>query len=120
MRAQLAAVSRTTSSMVSAMSAPAAVSASILLCALPVLPLMIAPAWPMRLPGGAVRPEMNATTGLSKPVSRIHAAAFSSSEPPISPMSTTARVSGSSAKRWSTSGKLRPITGSPPIPTDVV
>ncbi len=27
-------------------------------------PPMIAPAWPMRLPGGAVRPAMKATTGL--------------------------------------------------------
>src|SRR5258706_571488 len=32
-------------------------------CAVPLPPEMIAPAWPMRLPGGAVRPAMNPTTG---------------------------------------------------------
>ena len=74
----------------------------------------------MRLPGGAVRPEMNATTGLSKPLRAIHAAASSSSEPPISPIITTRRVSGSAANKPSTSTKRSPITGSPPIPTDVV
>ena len=31
--------------------------------ALPFPPAMIAPAWPMRRPGGAVLPAMNATTG---------------------------------------------------------
>ena len=35
--------------------------ASILL----LLPLMTAPAWPMRLPGGAARPAMKATTGFA-------------------------------------------------------
>ena len=38
-------------------------SAAILDSAVPSPPLMIAPAWPMRRPGGAVRPAMNATTG---------------------------------------------------------
>src|SRR5262245_60220554 len=51
------------SKIVSATGTPAACNASTLPCAVPVLPEMIAPAWPMRLPGGAVRPEMNATTG---------------------------------------------------------
>ena len=37
---------------------PAACSASILSEALPLPPLMIAPAWPMRRPGGAVRPAV--------------------------------------------------------------
>ena len=31
---------------------------------MPLPPEMIAPAWPMRLPGGAVRPAMKAATGL--------------------------------------------------------
>lgn len=35
---------------------PAASSALILSCAVPLPPAMIAPAWPMRRPGGAVRP----------------------------------------------------------------
>ena len=42
---------------------PAAFSAAIFDSAVPSPPLMIAPAWPMRLPGGAVRPAMNAATG---------------------------------------------------------
>lgn len=36
---------------------PAACSASILSDAFPLPPLMMAPAWPMRRPGGAVKPE---------------------------------------------------------------
>ena len=43
---------------------PAASSAAILSDALPEPPEMIAPAWPIRLPGGAVCPAMNAASGL--------------------------------------------------------
>ena len=43
--------------------APAARSAAFLFAALPSSPEMIAPAWPMRRPGGAVAPAMKATTG---------------------------------------------------------
>ena len=43
---------------------PAASSAAILSSALPEPPEMIAPAWPIRLPGGAVCPAMNAAIGL--------------------------------------------------------
>src|SRR5215218_9485464 len=32
-------------------------------CAVPLPPEMIAPAWPIRLPGGAVTPAMKPTTG---------------------------------------------------------
>ena len=42
---------------------PAAVSASIFSLAVPLPPEMIAPAWPMRRPGGAVWPAMKAATG---------------------------------------------------------
>ena len=42
---------------------PAAFSAAILSAAVPLPPAMMAPAWPMRLPGGAVWPAMKATTG---------------------------------------------------------
>ena len=42
---------------------PAFLKASILPSAVPVLPIIIAPACPMRFPGGAERPAMNATTG---------------------------------------------------------
>ena len=47
----------------SATATPAALSAEIFPSADPSPPLMIAPAWPILLPGGAVRPAMNATTG---------------------------------------------------------
>src|SRR5262245_800971 len=43
--------------------APAAPSAFIFSAAVPLPPAMMAPAWPMRRPGGAVCPQMNATTG---------------------------------------------------------
>ena len=43
---------------------PAAFSAAIFSAAVPVPPEMIAPAWPIRLPGGAVCPAMKPTTGL--------------------------------------------------------
>ena len=42
---------------------PAASSAAIFSAAVPLPPLMMAPAWPMRRPGGAVWPAMKATTG---------------------------------------------------------
>ncbi len=48
----------------SATSMPAALRAASFSAAVPLPPEMIAPAWPMRLPGGAVRPAMNAATGL--------------------------------------------------------
>src|SRR5438445_798202 len=43
--------------------APAASSARIFSAAVPLPPAMIAPACPMRRPGGAVWPQMKATTG---------------------------------------------------------
>src|SRR5262245_173309 len=47
-----------------AMRTPAASNAAILSAAVPRPPAMIAPAWPMRRPFGAVCPATNATTGL--------------------------------------------------------
>ena len=44
--------------------------AAILSAAVPLPPLMMAPAWPMRLPGGAVCPAMKAVTGLRHLASR--------------------------------------------------
>src|SRR5438046_7277636 len=84
--------------------------------AVPLPPEMMAPAWPMRLPGGAVTPAMKPTTGFFM-LPFAQRAAVSSSVPPISPIMTTASVSGSSLKSFSTSRCLRPFTGSPPIPT---
>ena len=42
---------------------PAAVSAAIFSAAVPLPPAMMAPAWPIRRPGGAVCPAMKPTTG---------------------------------------------------------
>ena len=63
--------------------------------AVPCPPLMIAPAWPMRRPGGAVCPAMNPTTGFFT-FFLMNSAAISSAFPPISPIITMACVSGSS------------------------
>ena len=98
--------------------APASSSAFIFSAAVPLPPAMIAPAWPMRRPGGAVWPQMNATTGFFT-LAFTNAAASSSAVPPISPIIMIARVSGSSLNRRRTSTKLVPLTGSPPIPTHV-
>src|SRR6266567_7006110 len=64
--------------------------------AVPLPPEMIAPACPIRFPGGAVRPAMYAATGLVM-CSRAKYAASSSEFPPISPIMITASVSGSSS-----------------------
>ena len=63
--------------------------------AVPLPPEMIAPACPIRRPGGAVRPAMKETTGFFR-FAAIQAAASSSALPPISPIMMTASVSGSS------------------------
>ena len=60
---------------------PAASSAATLPAAVPAPPLMIAPAWPMRRPGGAVRPAMKAAIGLWRRCSAAKAAARSSASP---------------------------------------
>ena len=61
--------------------APASRNAATLAEAGPEPPLMMAPAWPMRLPGGAVIPATKQTRGLLK-LSAIQAAASSSALPP--------------------------------------
>src|SRR5919201_4362671 len=97
---------------------PASCNAFIFSAAVPLPPAMIAPAWPMRRPGGAVCPQMKPTTGLSTPA-LMNAAASSSAVPPISPIIMIARVPASSLKSRNTSTKLVPFTGSPPMPTQV-
>src|SRR5207244_3145471 len=97
---------------------PAASSAPILSAAAPLPPEMMAPACPMRRPGGAVRPAMNPTTGF-RTFALVNAAASSSAVPPISPIMTMPCVSGSSFIRRSASMKLVPIIGSPPMPMQV-
>ncbi len=76
----------------SAISMPAAWRAAIFSAAVPLPPEMMAPAWPMRLPLGAVRPAMKAAIGLVT-CSRAKAAASSSAVPPISPIMRMASVS---------------------------
>ena len=79
---------------------------------------MIAPACPIRRPGGAVAPATNATTGLF--IRRLmNAAEACSAVPPISPISTTASVSGSLLNIRSASTCCVPMIGSPPTPTQV-
>ena len=75
---------------------PAACIASNFSAAVPLPPEMMAPAWPMRRPGGAVRPAMKPTTGFLQ-FALIQAAASSSALPPISPIMMTPSVSGSAA-----------------------
>ncbi len=76
-------LSSITASLASAVSAPPEISA---------------PAWPMRLPGGAVTPAMKPTIGFFM-LSLAQRAASASSGPPISPIMMTASVSGSSLNR---------------------
>ena len=78
----------------------------------------MAPAWPMRRPGGAVAPAMNAAMGFRQ-YSLAQAAASSSAVPPISPIMIMASVSGSSLNIFKTSRCDVPLTGSPPMPTQV-
>ena len=102
---------------------PAASIAAILSSAPPLPPETIAPAWPMRRPGGAVRPAMKPTIGLVRPrfaSSARNWAASSSAEPPISPIMMIDLVASSARNSSSTSMKLVPLTGSPPMPTAVV
>src|SRR5437762_13932163 len=73
---------------------PASWRAFIFSAAVPLPPAMMAPAWPMRRPGGAACPALNPTTGFLNPV-RMKSAASSSAVPPISPIMMTASVSGS-------------------------
>ena len=97
---------------------PACRKAAIFSAAVPFPPAMMAPAWPMRLPLGAVWPAIKPTTGFF--ISAwMKAAASSSADPPISPIIITAAVPGSSRKRRSTSTKPVPMIGSPPIPMQV-
>ena len=98
---------------------PALRMASILSAAPPLPPEMMAPAWPMRRPGGAVRPAMKPTMGLASFSARTKSAAFSSALPPISPIITIASVSSSRAKRARQSMKSVPAIGSPPMPIQV-
>ena len=98
---------------------PTASRASFLAAAVPEEPDTMAPAWPMVLPSGAVKPATYPTTGLVT-LSLMYAAARSSASPPISPIITIALVSGSASNASSASMWVVPMTGSPPMPIAVV
>src|SRR5437868_5607319 len=102
---------------------PAASMAVVLEPASPLPPEMIAPAWPMRRPGGAVTPAMKPAIGFLRPrlaSSLMNWAASSSAEPPISPIMMIEVVLGSARNFSSISMNSVPLTGSPPMPTAVV
>ena len=99
---------------------PLASRQAILDLASPFPPEIMAPAWPILLPGGAVCPAIKLTTGrFLGLLAESHSAAYSSASPPISPMKMIPSVSGSETKHLRTSIKLVPLNGSPPIPTTV-
>merc|ERR1712176_1526575 len=100
---------------------PAASNASIFDFASPFPPIIIAPACPIRRPGGAVTPHINPHIGflLDNLFDLIQSAATSSALPPISPINIMPFVSGSSLNFSKVSIKLVPLNGSPPIPTTV-
>src|SRR6266478_6987670 len=97
---------------------PAAAMAAYLSLAVPWPPLMMAPAWPIRRPGGAVCPAMKPMTGFFT-LDLTNSAARSSALPPISPMRMMAWVSGSSLNILMASRKEVPMMGSPPMPMHV-
>ena len=74
---------------------PALFIASIFVSAEPEIPSTMAPAWPIRLPGGAVRPAINPIMGLPFLFFLINSAASSYADPPISPIIIIASVFGS-------------------------
>src|SRR5262249_756981 len=95
---------------------PADSMAAIFDPASPLPPEIIAPAWPMRRPGGAVRPAMKPTTGFLRPrlaSSLRNCAASSSDDPPISPIMTIDLVASSARNISSTAIKSVPLIGSP-------
>ena len=99
---------------------PLASRHAILDLASPFPPEMMAPAWPILLPGGAVYPAMKLTIGkFLLLLADNHSAACSSASPPISPIMMIPSVSGSITNLLRTSMKLVPLKGSPPMPTTV-
>src|SRR2546426_212351 len=96
----------------SATGTPASSNALTFDSAVPRFPWMIAPAWPIRFPGGAVRPATYATTGF---VTRrlMKSAASSSAVPPISPTTTIRFVLRSFWNIARASTMLVPMIGSP-------
>ena len=85
---------------------------------LPLPPAMMRPAWPMRLPGGAFWPAMKATTGLLIFGLDELGGLLLGRAADLADHHHGLRV-GSASKSARASMKLVPITGSPPMPTQV-
>ena len=85
---------------------------------MPLPPEMIAPAWPIRLPGGAVRPAMNAATGLVTCSRDEGGGLFLGGAADLADHQI-ASVCGSSSNSFSRSMNDGPTIGSPPRPTQV-
>ena len=99
---------------------PAAVSAAIFSAAVPLPPAMIAPAWPMRRPGGAVWPAMKPTTGFLKcrldPGGGFFLGAAADLADHDHRVGVRILARTASARRCG----VVPISGSPPMPMQVV
>ena len=97
---------------------PASLNASILAAEVPFPPLTMAPAWPMRRPGGAVAPAMKPATGFRQWLrSRPRLPPRRAANLPDHDDAVRARgrpLNSLMISRWDV-----PLTGSPPIPTHV-
>ena len=98
---------------------PADFIISILSFAPPFPPEIIAPACPILLPGGAVKPAIKPTIGFFIFYFFKKSAASSSAVPPISPIIIMDSVSSSFKKSSRQSIKFVPFIGSPPMPIQV-
>ena len=81
---------------------------------------MIAPACPIRLPGGADKPAIKPDIGFFMEDDKINSAASSSAVPPISPITKIPLVSSSLKNKPRHSINPIQCIGSPPIPSQVV
>src|SRR3989454_1176770 len=97
---------------------PARSSAAIFSAAVPLEPEMIAPAWPMRRPGGAVCPATNPITGFVMACVTT-AAACCWAAPPLSPIRPRAWAPAPAGTAGGRGMKLVRRGGPPPIPMQV-
>ena len=88
--------------------------------AVPVAPEMIAPACPMRRPGGAVRPAMKPTTGLRHVLRHVACSVLLIGPADLTDHDDAQRWPGRARTLSRQSMKFVPLIGSPPMPTQVV
>ena len=99
---------------------PAASNASIFSAAVPDEPEMIAPAWPMRRPGGAVCPAMKPTTGFVTCALTNVGGLLLVGAADLAHHDDGLGRRGRPRRRARQSMKLVPMIGSPPMPTQVL